>query len=330
MSKVSIEKVQLEKAAEKGLIEKTRINKLWDFFNEGQAPVSQKALTPEDELLAASNEVNFATVGVLLGAVIILAPLIWLLFNLRMGRGDYTLLIIFSLIYALAFSAASYFLRGHKSRIYNNVFNYLSVFLFSLAAYAFMKLGFIAVTEVIARMCVEVVAIIVSLLVFNAYKQKSILLLSVLAGFCFFVDGYSHFFAPGSYSGLLSAVWLYGALLLVIGKSVELQINSRDYTFWVMTMGALCFWAGSSMLTLHGHYWEFAWFALNVVLCGVSLYFKRHIFLVLGLIGVAYYLFDVFFNLLTTSLSIVLGISVVGVLMIIGILILQRVYFKNK
>ena len=78
MSKISIEKIQLEQAADKGLIGKTRVNKLWDFFNEGQGSVSQSSVVREDEILAASNEVNFTTVGVLLGAVIVLAPLIWL------------------------------------------------------------------------------------------------------------------------------------------------------------------------------------------------------------------------------------------------------------
>lgn len=321
-TKVTINQADLSAAAEAGLIGQSRVDPLWRYLSH------EKKVQDVNEaiLIQKATEVNFTTMGVLLGAVILLSPLIWLAWRSQMQRLDYVLMSLFAFIYAIAFGFSAFALKKHAVKIYTPIFNYLLVFLLSICVYGFLNASKLSLNKDLIQLIAEGVCVLASVLVYSAYRQKSILFISTWVGLIFVSDAYHLWANPGSFEGLRYVVWIYGAALLLLGKGAELLQKSRSQTFWIMTVGALSFWGGSTVIYDINHLWQFAWFALNIALCGVSLYFKRYIFLVLGLCGVVFYMFDVFYNLLSLSLGIMLGISILGVVVIVSVLCLQRFY----
>ena len=121
---------------------------------------------------------------------------------------------------------------------------------------------------------------------------------------------------------------LFGFAVLWTSYYVDKKHEDIDFAFWTYLAGALSFWGGLSSLLMFREsiLAQFSYCLINVFLIVIAIYLRRRIFLILGSIGILYYLDRLLFLIFKDSY----GFPIVLALLGIFILFLGIKYQKNK
>lgn len=128
-----------------------------------------------------------------------------------------------------------------------------------------------------------------------------------------------------SWSARQNISMIFGAILLSVTYFIDRRTD-RDFAFWGYLFGAIIFWGALSSMQSNSELNKFIYFLINLSLVFLSVFLSRRIFIVLGSMGVFYYMGHLAHKVFKDSLVFPIILALLGVVVIyIGIL-----YQKNK
>lgn len=110
---------------------------------------------------------------------------------------------------------------------------------------------------------------------------------------------------------------MFGLALLGISWFLDIR-HKEDVAFWGYLFGMVTFWGGLSAMESDSEIAKFFYFLINVSLMVAAIYFRRHIFLILGAVGAIGYLGHAAYNLFPDSQLFPLALAVIGLLIILS------------
>ncbi|GAA3527034.1 DUF2157 domain-containing protein [Zobellella aerophila] len=118
-----------------------------------------------------------------------------------------------------------------------------------------------------------------------------------------------------------TSLW-FGLLMTAAAIRVELAAGQRqDFAFWLYIWGATAFWAGLSLIQLDGNEPHPGYLALNLLMILLGTLLVRHVFVMLGGLGTAWYLGYLAYEVFADSLLFPLALTAIGLAMMgLGIL----------
>jgi hypothetical protein len=121
---------------------------------------------------------------------------------------------------------------------------------------------------------------------------------------------------------------IFGFVVLLGSYALDKKYEDLDFAFWTYLTGALSLWGGLSSLLMFRDsvLAQFSYCLINVFLIVIAIYLRRRIFLVLGAIGILYYLDRLIFLIFKDSYGFPTFLALLGIF----ILFLGVKYQKNK
>lgn len=118
---------------------------------------------------------------------------------------------------------------------------------------------------------------------------------------------------------------VFGAIMLMVTYFIDRR-TKEDFAFWGYLFGALIFWGALSSMRSDSELNKFIYCLINLSLVFLSVFLSRRIFIILGSMGVSFYIAHLAHKVFKDSLIFPLVLAFLGIVVIyIGI-----VYQKNK
>lgn len=115
----------------------------------------------------------------------------------------------------------------------------------------------------------------------------------------------------------------FGAVMILAAYGVDLAFR-RDFAFWLYLFGVLTFWSAVTASDGSTEFARFLYFLLNVALIAVSVFLRRRVFMVFGVLGIITYFGYLAFELFADSIWFPFALSGFGVLILmIGFVVLK-------
>jgi len=112
----------------------------------------------------------------------------------------------------------------------------------------------------------------------------------------------------------------FGGLLIGASYYIANKDPSQVFPFWGYLSGVAIYWGGWTTLFVfniyHSQYFDFLYFAVNVVLLAGSVYTKQRVFLVFGCLGVLWYIEYLVYQVLWNSWYLPLFLTLIGLIFI--------------
>jgi hypothetical protein len=118
----------------------------------------------------------------------------------------------------------------------------------------------------------------------------------------------------------------FGLICLMVAYWVDVKTSriEEDYAFWLYLFGLMSFWFSLTFMGV-GYYWDpFIYLFINIGLILLSVLLHRRVFIVFGVLGVSYLLYDLSYRTFQGSLLFPLTIMVLGLLVIYAGIQYQR------
>ncbi|HET8726292.1 MAG TPA: hypothetical protein VFO41_02170 [Alphaproteobacteria bacterium] len=115
----------------------------------------------------------------------------------------------------------------------------------------------------------------------------------------------------------------FGMGMMAFAWAVDLK-GRQDFAFWLHLFGIVAFWSGLTLLDSGGELARAAYCLINMGLIGLSLFLSRRVYAVFGALGVALYLGHLAGEVFGDSLLFPFALSLVGLAVIVGGVILYR------
>ena len=118
----------------------------------------------------------------------------------------------------------------------------------------------------------------------------------------------------------------FGFCVLVCSYLVDRKFKKTDFAFWTYLYGMLSFWVGLSMMDSNSELSKFVYCLLNLLFIILSLYLRRKVFMIFGVIGVFGYVSHLAWEVFKDSHLFPVALIILG----LGIMSLGVKYQKNK
>lgn len=116
---------------------------------------------------------------------------------------------------------------------------------------------------------------------------------------------------------------IFGLTLIAFGFINDREKN-EDFAFWNYLFGTLSFWIVLILLFWVNEFTTFIFCLVNLLMMCFSIFAKRKILLIFGVLGVLIYLFHLFYNLFEDSFIFPFILSLIGVFVIYMGILYQR------
>lgn len=110
---------------------------------------------------------------------------------------------------------------------------------------------------------------------------------------------------------------VFGIPVLIVAYWADLSFR-RDYAFWLYLFGMLAFWGGLSLSDAETELARLLYCLLNVGLIALSVFLRRRVFMVFGIMCVMGYLGDLAFRLFEDSPWFPFALSGLGILVLLA------------
>jgi hypothetical protein len=82
---------------------------------------------------------------------------------------------------------------------------------------------------------------------------------------------------------------VFGGMVLVVAYLIDMRGYKEDYAFWCYLFGLMAFWGGLTNLDSDSEVGKLLYFLINLGLIAISLFVRRRVFLVFGVLGAFVY-----------------------------------------
>lgn len=107
----------------------------------------------------------------------------------------------------------------------------------------------------------------------------------------------------------------FGLAMLIATFFID-RSTKKDYAFWLYLFGLICFWGGMSLMDSGSELGKLIYLCINILLVILSVLLKRKVFLVFGSLGIYGYLYHLSAIVFQDSMLFPVALSLVGLLII--------------
>ncbi len=309
----------LERAAERGVIAPDQVAPLWSFLADSAADVPS---------------FRFGHILYYVGGLIAIGAMT-LFMNLGWERfGGFGLFAISLAYAAAALALVEFFLRRKHLRIPAGIMGAFAVALTPLAIYGLqLALGYWPGGRVYRDfhhwidwrwLLMELATLAVGAMLLWRYRLAFMVMPIAVTLWYMSMDLAPFLFGGNSVNWeTRQAVSLWSGLAMILFAFwVDLRSRSdQDHPFWLYLFGALAFWGGLSMMHSTSELSQFGYLCINLAMIAVGAVLSRRVFVVLGGIGAAGYLWHLASQLFKDSLLFPFALTAIGLAVVwLGVL----------
>ncbi len=335
---MQISKELLQSAVKAGLITEEQAFKLWEYLDQQRQNVSNEI--PDLTHVIKSPRFSLGHVLYYLGGLIVIGAMSWFMVSAWESLGG------FGIAAFAAFFAGAFFIVGKnlwqqdEYKIPGGILVATSVAVVPLIVYGVQKgLGFWPSGSIPSSykdyhiyikgnfVLMELVTVFVACAVIRVIRFPFITFPAVLALWYLSMDVVPWLLGAeyNSWEFKRSLSLCFGMTMLFVTYFIDRR-TKEDFAFWGYLFGGLIFWGALSSMSSNTELGKFVYCLINLGLIFLSVFLSRRIFIVLGSMGVFYYIGHLAHKVFKDSLVFPLALALIGVLVIyIGIL-----YQKNK
>jgi len=335
---MQISKEALQAAAKAGLITEDQGRKLWEYLAQrdllvfkDEAQSSQQAKTPRFSL----DHVLYY-----LGGLIVIGAMSWFMVSAWDTLGGFGIAAFAAVFAGAFFTVGRNLWLQDEYKIPGGILVAAAVAVVPLIVYGIQKgLGFWPSGSMPTTyqdyhiytkgnfVLMELITIFVACAVIRVIRFPFITFPAVLALWYLSMDVVPWLLGSeyNSWEFKRSLSLCFGMVMVFVTYFIDRR-TKEDFAFWGYLFGALIFWGALSSMRSNTELAKFVYCLVNLGLIFLSVFLSRRIFIVLGSMGVFYYIGHLAHKVFKDSLIFPIVLALIGVLIIyIGIL-----YQKNK
>jgi hypothetical protein len=275
---MKILKSDLQNAAQKEIITPNQVEKLWDYF---------ESLRPDQAKFSALHLLYY------FGGLIILASMSWFIVNVW---SDGLMIMIISGAFAAMYLIVGNNLWSKQNlKIPAGLLITAAIGLVPIFIYGFQittNLWTLGYGNYLNRLFMEIGIIVAAIIALRFYKFSFITFPIAITLWYMSMDLtpliFGNHYLNFEEGRFISCI--FGLLMLIIAYFVDKKFKEIDFAFWIYLYGMLAFWVSLSFMDRNSELDKFIYCLINIGLIISSVYLRRKLFAVFGVVGVIGYI----------------------------------------